>query len=76
MTFNTGDCLIEVTEWTGLTVNGLYTLICVFLLQIGDIRVSFEYAGLSGQSTLGSPEVVSIITQSDHILVSLYIFKA
>ena len=65
-----------MTDWTGLTVNGLYTLICVFLLQIGDIRVSFEYAGLSGQSTLGSPEVVSIITQSDHILVSLYIFKA
>ena len=32
---------------------------CVFLLQVGDIRVSFEYAGLSGQSTLGSPEVVS-----------------
>ena len=54
----------------------MYTLICVLLLQIGDIRVSFEYAGLSGQSTLGSPEVVSIITQSDHILVSLYIFKA
>jgi hypothetical protein len=54
----------------------LYTLTCVFLLQIGDIKVSFEYAGLSGQSTLGSPEVVSIITQSDHILVSLCIFKA
>lgn len=32
---------------------------CVIKFQIGDVRVKFEYAGLSGESPLGSPAVVS-----------------
>lgn len=32
---------------------------CVIKFQIGDVRVRFEYAGLSGESQLGSPAVVS-----------------
>lgn len=31
--------------------------------QVGDLRVTFEYAGLSGQSVLGNPDIVSIVAR-------------
>lgn len=37
-------------------------MIMMLMLQAGDIRVSYAYAGLSGESVLGKPEVVSNIS--------------
>lgn len=34
-------------------------MMLMLMLQAGDIRVSYAYAGLSGESVLGKPEVVS-----------------
>lgn len=34
-------------------------MMMMMMLQAGDIRVSYAYAGLSGESVLGKPEVVS-----------------
>lgn len=34
-------------------------MMMIIMLQAGDIRVSYAYAGLSGESVLGKPEVVS-----------------
>lgn len=34
-------------------------MMMIIMLQAGDIRVSYTYAGLSGESVLGKPEVVS-----------------
>lgn len=34
-------------------------MMMMMMFQAGDIRVSYTYAGLSGESVLGKPEVVS-----------------
>lgn len=40
----------------------LMMMMMMLMLQAGDIRVSYTYAGLSGESVLGKPEVVSNIS--------------
>lgn len=40
----------------------LMMMMMMLMLQAGDIRVSYAYAGLSGESVLGKPEVVSNIS--------------
>ncbi|XP_062577623.1 transmembrane protein 43-like [Saccostrea cucullata] len=40
--------------------------------QAGDIRVSYKYAGISGESTLGKPDVVSIIGKQSGNSIVLY----
>lgn len=44
------------------TVIMMLLMMMMLMLQAGDIRVSYTYAGLSGESVLGKPEVVSNIS--------------
>lgn len=53
-------CLVFSDDNTVIMM--LLMMMMMLMLQAGDIRVSYAYAGLSGESVLGKPEVVSNIS--------------
>lgn len=44
--------------------------------QVGDVRVWFEYAGLSGQSNLGPPDVASVIGRQSRNMITAFQTKS